>query len=98
MKRLREAISLRSWSFRPSPLGYGEQVCRQVITLLTLAFLGMPAAAFARDPGVIRPDGRSIQNVYSLRGRFMFINRVSKRHMRLVTLPQVPELLQKEII
>ena len=65
---------------------------------MTLTFLGSPIAAFARDADVIRPDGHSLQNVYSLRGHFMFVNRVSKRNIKLVTLPKEPMVTQREII
>ena len=56
-----------------------KRLPQAIITLMTLTFLGSPIAAFARDADVIRPDGHSLQNVYSLRGHFMFVNRVSKR-------------------
>ncbi len=75
-----------------------KRLPQAIITLMTLTFLSSPISAFARDADVIRPDGHSLQNVYSLRGHFMFVNRVSKRNIRLVTLPQQKELVPKEII
>ena len=94
MKRRR---SLRTHKHSPH-LKPMKRLPQAIITLMTLTFLGSPIAAFARDADVIRPDGHSLQNVYSLRGHFMFVNRVSKRNIKLVTLPKEPMVTQREII
>jgi len=69
------------------------------LSALTSGFLMLPALASAHPVTVARADG-SVQAVYSLRGRMMFINKVSRRnmrHQRFVERTQ-QEWLQKDFI
>lgn len=69
------------------------------LSALTSGFLMLPTLASAHPVTVARADG-SVQAVYSLRGRMMFINKVSRRNMRQHRLVERmdQEWLQREII
>lgn len=59
----------------------------------------MPSLASAHQMVVMRPDGISFQGAYSIRGHWMFINRISRRNLRNSVVEAArTELLPKEIV
>ncbi len=70
------------------------------LSVVASGFLALPSLASAHPTMVARADG-SYQAAYSMRGHWMFINKVSRRHMRSRTLVERTmgkEWLQREII
>lgn len=59
----------------------------------------MPSLASAHQVVTMRPDGISFQGAYSMRGHWMFINRVSRRNLRHAVVEAAQtQLLPKEIV
>jgi signal peptidase I len=69
-----------------------------LFSALLCGSLVLPSVVSAHQEVAIRSDG-SMQSTYSLRGHWIFVNRVSRRNIRqsIVEITQ-PELLKKEII
>ncbi|HVW66849.1 MAG TPA: hypothetical protein VHA78_03930 [Candidatus Peribacteraceae bacterium] len=69
-----------------------------IITLSTIFFLGAPAYALADTFNPHLGETGIIQTPYSMRGQFIFINRVSRRTLLQTIIQSEPTWQEKEIV
>lgn len=75
-----------------------NSLIKSALTLITILSLGMPALASASSFNAHLGETGIIQTPYSIRGRFLFINRISRRTLRQSIIQAEPVLYPKEIV
>jgi len=73
-------------------------VTKIILALSTIFFLGAPAFALAAPFNPHLGETGIIQTPYSMRGQFIFINRVSRRTLLQTIIQSEPAWQEKEIV